>query len=177
MSVVHLGIGGGAVSKASYHRARELVGNLPQDGRNQNIMSTMNQLFGANSTRSLTIHPSVLQRMADDPDMMIRYTALVLDMEEAATNFERMVSSIPGARLVSHGYTINADGFINSVTSIQLPSIGGQNQSSFELPEDEEERYTWAELMRQHLESLLSENGEYQTQRLEIENATRTWLA
>jgi len=185
MSVAN--INGTVVRQSAYQQARASVENM-QGGnlRPGDVLAAIQQLtssvnvstntrdFSGNSGMHLGIHPSMLRRAADDPEELVRLKALALcTMETQAASTQAWESR--GITVVARGSIIHADGSSSGWSITRSPDLREERRNRFELPEDD--RPSWVELMRQHLEESMREAEENQPSHLEDENSTRNWIA
>jgi len=77
-----------------------------------------------------------------------------------------------GIEITAVGSVIHEDG-TSSGWMMGRSKGAGERRFEFELPEDD--RPSWAELMRQRLEAIIQDE-ENQPRSLEDENATRSWI-
>lgn len=160
MSMMNLG--GLAVSESSYRRARQLVENKQDGGRRtaSSVLSSLRQMkpnwtISTSSNdwgdgfRNIEISNSVLNRMAEDPEAMIRYKAMILDLEDVIPELEEWQAQNPGQSL-EFGLSF-ADNGETQAMAIVRTLMGGQIRTVFDLPDD---RPSWADLIQQKLEAL-----------------------
>ena len=183
MSVAN--INGSVVSQSAYQQARASVANMPNGNLNTSgVLSAMKQFTsGVNLSTSMApftgggmnlgIHPEMLRRAGSDPEEMVRLKALVIDHVEAMRgSIQRFASQ--GIEVIAQGARIHEDGTSSGWLIARSPDLRGERRAQFELPEDD--RPSWVELMRQHLEESMSEAEENQPSHLEDENSTRNWI-
>ena len=176
---------GTTVSQSSYQRARASVESV--QGGNQsvgNILQTIRQLVPGLNVSTITspfsgsggnlgIHPAILRRASNDPEEMVRVKALAMDAYKGETAF-RQGQEARGITVHAHGTIIHEDGTTSGWAIVQGPDLR-ERRTQFELPEDD--RPSWVELMRQHIEEAMLEAEENQPSNLEDENSTRNWMA
>jgi len=183
---VNVNINGSWVSPTSYQRARASVASMQEDGGRMSandVLSSLQQMmpnwnisnntsaFNGTGIRNIGIHPNVLRKMADDPEEMVRFKALVLDGEYTVPQHENWARQ-NGFEITGRGTIIDRDGNVSSWVMGRGGGRGDERRSLLELPE--EDRPSWTELMRQQLESL-RENNENEARRLEDEGSTMSW--
>ena len=161
MSVINLN--GLAVSKNSYQRARKIVDNK-QEGANKTGKDVLNSLrkmmpgwtietSSANWSegfRNIEICEIILDRMANCPESMVRYKALIFDYEDMVPELEEWARQNEGKSL-EFGITIDANG-VAKAEAIVRTLMGGEVRTVFDLTPDD--KPTWADLIRQKLDSL-----------------------
>jgi len=185
MSVAN--INGSVVSQGAYQRARASVANMPSENLNASgVLSAMKQFTsGVNLSTSMApftgggmnlgIHPEMLRRAGSDPEEMVRLKALVIDHVEGMRNsIQRFASQ--GIEIIAQGARIHEDGTSSGWMIGRGPDLREQRRErriEFELPE--EDRPSWVELMRQHMESLLEDEGNH-VQRMDDDDSARGWI-
>ncbi|MCL1843454.1 MAG: hypothetical protein FWF79_06545 [Defluviitaleaceae bacterium] len=159
MSIITLT--GLAVSESSYRRARQIVEDRPQSERKSasDVLASLRQMMPgwtittsasewSEGGRNVEISERTLQRMAEDPDAMVRYKALLLDLEDFAPELEQWKQENPGMSL-ELGLIADENGMRGM--AIVRTLLGGETRTTFDLPSD---RLTWAELFRQKVDAL-----------------------
>lgn len=160
MSVINLG--GLAVTENSYRKARQLVEDRQGGGRKtaNDVLASLREMkpgwtISTSSNdwgegfRNIEISSNTLNRMANDPEMMIRYKAMILDLEEVVPELEEWKAENPGQSF-EFGLAFGANGETQAQAIVRT-LMGGQIRTTFELPDD---RPSWADLIEQKLESL-----------------------
>ncbi|MCL2203947.1 MAG: DUF6033 family protein [Defluviitaleaceae bacterium] len=160
MSMVQLG--GLNVSKASYTRAREIVENKPQGKRKSagDVLESLRKMMPgwtittsktewSEGVRNIEICERVLERMAEDPEVMVKFKALILDLEEAVPALEEWAKEHPGQTL-DFAFDIEGDGQLRAI-AILMSHLGQESRTTFELPTD---RGTWSDIIRGKLDAL-----------------------
>ncbi|MCL2217836.1 MAG: hypothetical protein FWB91_12585 [Defluviitaleaceae bacterium] len=180
-------INGSVVSQSAYQQARASVANMQSGNLNANgVLSAIQQFTsGVNLSTSMApftgggmnlgIHPEMLRRAGSDPEEMVRLKALVIDHVEAMRGSIQSFAS-QGIEVIAQGARIHEDGTSSGWLITRTPDLREQRRerrAEFELPEDD--RPSWAELMRQRLEAIIQDE-ENQPRNLEDENATRSWI-
>jgi len=163
---------GTVVTQSSYQRARASVANMQSGNINSGgVLSAIGQLTQGTSVSTNTqpfvgggqsnigIHPAMLRRASNDPEEMVRLKALALDVHEMQTASIRWHEA-RGITVLAMGTIIHEDGSSSGWSITRSPDLRSERRTQFELPEDD--RPSWVELMRQHMESL-------------DEHATRSW--
>ncbi|MCL2398437.1 MAG: hypothetical protein FWC91_01670 [Defluviitaleaceae bacterium] len=159
MSVVNLG--GLSVSKNSYRRARQIVENK-QGGTKKtaaDVLASLRQMkpgwtIDTSSSnwgpgvRNLEICSDILNRMAEDPDAMVKYKAFILDLEDLVPELEKWAQQNEGKSL-DFKFVLDTDG--TRAISMVKTLLGGEKRTTFELPNDGS---SWAELINQKLAAL-----------------------
>ena len=165
---MNVNINGSWVTQASYQRARSLVKEREEGGRNSgnNVLASLRQAmpgwnistnmqpFSGTGIQNIAIHPSMLRKAANDPDEMVRLKALVMDSEKANSSLGAWARQ-SGSQVISNGFIIDADGNTKSWGK-SISRTGPERRSILDLPQNN--RPSWAELMRKHLDSLLEAN-------------------
>jgi len=160
MSIVN--VGNMAVSQASYNRARQLVNkrdtNTPKRASDvlaalQNMMpgwniSTSSSNWGE-GFRNIEIDTATLTRMANDPEAMVRYKALILDLEPLVPELEAWAEQHPDMSL-DFGLQMALDGSLRAVATVRT-LLGGETSARFDLTGDAP---SWQSLIMQKLDAL-----------------------
>lgn len=160
MSMVNLN--GLSVSESSYRRARQIVEKRPEGGRKSanDVLASLRQMMpGWNIStsssnwgegfRNIEISSSTLNRMAEDPEAMVRYKALILDLEDAVPAIEEWKQQNPGKSL-EFGLSFEGNDTIRALAMVRT-LLGGEYNTHFELPNDSP---VWESLIRQKIDSL-----------------------
>jgi len=161
MSIVN--VGGLSVSKNSYRRAREIVDNKPEGGKKTAAdvlasirqmkpgwnISTISDNWGP-GVRNLQIGSGILERMAEDPEAMIRYKALILDLEELVPELEEWARQNEGSTLE---FRITLDSDTTRAMAVVRTLLGSEMRTTVELPSNGTGT-SWADLIRQKLDNL-----------------------
>ena len=177
LSIVNLS--GLSVSESSYRRARQIVENKQQQGGKKtadSVLASIRQMkpgwvvdtHSGNwrpGVRNLEISPNVLSRMAEDPEVMVKYKAMILDLEDLVPELEEWAQQNEGKSL-EFKITLDANGMSKAVGIVRT-LMGGEMRTTFELPNNE--RATWSDLIRQKLDSLVEG-------RAEDANGERSWV-
>ena len=165
MSIINLA--GMNVSENSYRRAREIV-----DGKNlapgtqktrQGVLDSIRQMMPdwtvttnksdwGDGHRNLEVGEGILQRMADDPEAMVRYKALILELEDIAPVIEEWKEKPENEGKTFEFKISMEDGNITRAKGIVRTLMGGEIRTTFDLPNNQATR--WADIIRQKLESL-----------------------
>ena len=174
MSIVNLN--GISVSKASYQRAREIVENKPATGRksaNDVLDFLRKKLPGWNIStssrdwgegfRNIEISHGVLRRMAENPEDMIKYKAIILDYKELVPELEEWQQQNPDVAL-QFGFEFDEEGNTRALAIVKTLLNSG-TQTTFELPSN---RSSWIDTIREKLDAL--NEG-----RVEDANGVRSW--
>ncbi|MDR2168334.1 MAG: DUF6033 family protein [Clostridiales bacterium] len=162
MAVVNLG--GLSVTESSYRKARGIVENKAGGGRKSagDVLSSLRSMMpGWNIStssanwgegfRNIEIDVNTLNRMARDPEAMVRYKALILDLEGVVPSLEEWAAQNPDAeKSFEFGITMALDGMVTAVAMMRT-LLGAETRTTFELPSD---RASWAELITQKLNAL-----------------------
>ena len=175
MSIVNLN--GLSVSENSLRRARKIVENKPQNGRKSidDVLASLRQMKpGWNISmssadwgegfRNIEIGSGVLNRMAECSETMVRYKALILDLEDVVPELEEWAENNEGEslqfRIILDGNGITkAEGLVRTL-------LGGEKRTTFELNTNAN---SWSSLIQQKLEAL-------QQGRAENAEGERSWL-
>jgi hypothetical protein len=176
MSMVNLG--GLSVTDSSYRRARQIVEDREHNGRKSasDVLASLRQMMpGWNistsssnwgeGARNIEISQNTLERMARDPEAMVRYKALVLDLEDAVPALEEWKAENPGSYL-EFGLSFSEEG--NSAIGLMRDMMGAETRTEFELPND---RQIWADLIMQKLEALNAGRSD------DVQDGNYSWLA
>jgi len=176
MSIVNLA--GLSVTEASFKRARRIVDEKPAGSvrtANDVLASLRKMMPGWTITtsseewtegfRNIEIDPDILRQMAEDPDVMTAYKALILDIAETAPEIEAWGKQNAG-QLLEFGVTLEADGSVTAMMIVRT-LMGGEVSTTFNLPED---RGSWSDIIRERLDALAQG---------QVEDAygTRSWIA
>ncbi|MCL2356249.1 MAG: hypothetical protein FWC70_03675 [Defluviitaleaceae bacterium] len=179
MSIVNLS--GLTVTEGSYRRARQIVDERSQENRKtgSEVLASLREMMPGwtittcasqwgNGARNLEISERTLERMAQDPEAMVRYKALVLDLEDAVPALEEWKRENPGQYfefgLMFDNENIRGSGLVRTL-------LGGETRETFDLPENE--MSLWADLIRQKLDSLSQTNADNAA---DTSNTTRSWM-
>jgi len=179
MSVVNLA--GLTVTESSYKKARGIV-EKKSEGHRKSTDEVLNSLrsmmpgwviatedeanWGAGS-RNIQIDESILERMAEDPEAMVKFKALILDLEDAVPALEEWARENPGQTL-DLSIKIDANG-TTMAEAVVRGLMGGDQRTTFQLP-TEGTQSSWAELISRKLESL--SQGQ-----VEEADGSKSWLA
>lgn len=178
MSVVQLA--GITVTESAYKRARAIAENNENSGRRTaasvlesiramkpgwNVYDNENGNWGE-GFRNIEIAPSVLRRMAENDDALIRYKALILDLEEVLPTLQEWAEENEGLTL-EFGVNLNANGETTAQAVVRT-LMGGEMRSTFELPGQQS---TWAELIRMKLDAINESRNQHE------EEGSGSWLA
>ena len=173
MSIINLT--GLAVSESSYRRARQIVNDKPEGRKTgADVLASLRAMMPGwtittcesewgTGGRNVEISQSLLERMAEDADAMVRYKALLLDLEVVAPEIEAWKQENPGQYL-EFGLEIHQEG-VRAMAMIRT-LLGGETRTTFELTG---ESPTWGDLIRQKLNSL-SEGQVYDAE------GNRSWV-
>jgi len=158
LSIVNLS--GLAVTEASYRRARQIVDEKQgtRKSANEVLESLRSMMPGWNistsssnwgeGARNIEISQQTLENMANDPEAMVRYKALILDLEEAVPGLEEWKAQNPG-KYLEFGLAFGDDA--NRGVGLIRDLLGAETRTEFELPAHKQ---AWAELISQKLEML-----------------------
>ena len=159
MSVINLG--GLSVSESSYRRARKIVENNNEKKTAKDVLASLRQMkpgwniydsasgnWGA-GFRNLEICPRILNRMAEDPEAMVKYKALILDLEDAIPALEEWAEQ-NGGKSLEFRFMLDTNG-TTKAKGIVRNLMGGEMSTTFNLSND---RLTWADLISQKIEAL-----------------------
>jgi len=174
MSIINLG--GLSVSESAYRRARKLVENKLEGRKSANdVLASLRQMMpGWNIStsssnwgegfRNIEIDNATLNRMANDPEAMVRYKALILDLEDVVPALEEWAQYNKGQSL-EFGFMLEANGTLRALGIVRT-LLGGELRTLFDLPND---RPTWETLITQKLEAL-------QQGRTEDADGSQSWM-
>jgi hypothetical protein len=115
--------------------------------------------------RNIEIDERILQKMADDPEAMVKFKALILDLEEAVPALEEWAAENEGKSL-EFGFHIAANGQIQAIGIMRALLGGPPVRTVFELPED---KNTWLGFIQQKLDALAQG-------RVEDAEGNRSWV-
>ncbi|MCL2170872.1 MAG: hypothetical protein FWB71_01865 [Defluviitaleaceae bacterium] len=161
MSTINLGRF--TVTEANYRRARDAANKKPAEGRTkESVLASLRQMkpgwaihsnaeaasWGA-GVRNLEICADILGRMAEDPDALVHYKALILDLEAIVPAVEQWVSENPDYSLefnfqLEHNGTLRAAAIVRTL-------LGGETRGEWILPASQG---TWAEMISDKLNAL-----------------------
>jgi hypothetical protein len=169
--------GGLSVTQASYTRAREIVNNKPKDEKKstEDVLASLRKMMPGwtivtdsrewgKGVRNIEIDERVLERMAEDPEAMVRFKALILDLEEAVPALEEWARENKGQSL-----TFKFDIQENQLRAVALMTtlLGNETTSTFALPTD---RNMWSSMIENKLNALAQ--GQ-----VEDSEGNKSWLA
>jgi len=165
MSIINLA--GLSVSENSYRRARAIVEKKRENSKDgkpvkktaEDVLASIRQMkpgWTVSTTdsewgpgaRNLQIGTGILERMAEDPEAMIRYKALILDLEELVPQIEEWKEQNEGKEL-DLKITVDENG-VRAMAKVRT-LLGAEMNTSFKLPTD---GTSWADLIRQKLDAL-----------------------
>ena len=175
MSMVQLGAF--KVTQASHNKAREIVGNKPQGTRKSTdeVLASLRKMMPGwtistsksdwtEGVRNIEIDEEVLQRMADDPDTMVKFKAIILDLEDAAPHLERWKEENPDSQLMFQ-FELLENGQLQAIALLKT-LFGQEVETTFDMPTD---RTTWGALVHGKLNAL--SQG-----RVEDAEGNRSWV-
>ena len=154
-------VGGIAVTQTSYNKAREIVNNKPEGKKTkEGVLESLRKMMpgwtiGTSDTewgpgvRNIEIDEGVLQKMIDDPEAMVKYKALILDLEEAVPALEQWAKENEGSSLEFRIH-IAANGQLQAI-GIMKALFGEEIRTEFELPTD---KNTWLSFIQQKMDAL-----------------------
>jgi len=160
MSIMNLS--GLSVTESSYRRARQIVDERPSGTRKSGseVLASLRQMMPGwtittsasqwgNGARNIEISERTLERMGEDPEAMVRYKALILDLDDAVPAIEEWKRENPGRYfefgLMFDNDTVRGNGMVRTL-------LGGEAQETFDLTSTDVS--LWANLIRQKLDSL-----------------------
>ena len=178
----NVNINGSWVSPASYQKARNLAASKAESGNTsaRSILGSIRQMvpglnistntepFGSSGLNNLGIHPNVLRKMENDPEEMVRFKALILDVEEAFRHHDRLSQS-QGMNVVARGLIIDADGNTSGWSIVQSANGGPDRRNVVDL--NNNDGLSVFERMRLILEELAEKRAER-----EAEDSSRSWV-
>ena len=159
MGIINLN--GLSVTESSYRRARQIVEDRPQARKSSSeVLDSLRQMMPGwtittsasewgNGARNIEISQRTLERMAEDPDAMVRYKALILDLDDAVPALEEWKRQNPG-QYIEFGLMFNNDNIQGRGMVRTL--LGGEAETVFDLPANN--MSLWANLIMQKLDSL-----------------------
>ena len=171
-----INVAGTQVSQASYKKARSIAANKDENRSKQSVLASIRQMMPGwnvstnpaelrgNGMRNLEIAPDVLERMAEDPEELVRFKAIILDLEDVVQELEEHVAENPSLAEMVLQIIIDADGNMTARGTARTQD-GVQRSREFDL--SDRDLPSWAELMRKHLEDLRERNSE--------EDGTSNW--
>lgn len=176
MSMVNLGRI--TVSENSLNRARNIVRDKTAEGGKktaQSVLSSLQQMMpGWNITtnyrewgegfRNIEIDENMLTNMANDPDVMIKYKALILDLEDAVPELEEWAQH-NDVEAMKFGISIDVDGGIRAM-GLMRTLLGEEVNTTFDLPTD---RLTWSDIIRQKLDA-------FNAGQVQSADGSRSWV-
>ena len=175
MSMVQ--IGALNVSQTSYNRARDIVNNKPEGRKTaQGVLESLRKMMPGwtivtdssqwtAGVRNIEIDYDVLERMAEDPEAMVKFKALILDLEDVAPTIEAWKAEHPDTTL-RFKFDIGQDGNLWAIATL-LTSLDQEVTNRFELYEHQT---TWAGIIERTLDALA------QSQVTDAEG-NRSWMA
>jgi len=184
MSMVQLGAL--QVSQTSYNRAREIVNNRPQGTRKSTdeVLESLRKMMPGwtistskadwtEGVRNIEIDYRVLERMAEDPDTMVKFKALIMDLEDAVPDMEQWTEENPGYSM-TFGFEMAQNGALRAIAIVEALMGGPQIRTVFDLPRNEgsqaeSNQGTWASMISQQL-AALAEGRVYD------EDGNRSWV-
>jgi len=160
-------IGNITVSKNSYQRAREIVTNRKANASGErktaaDVLSSIREMKPSwvvsntsnapwqEGARNLQISDSILERMANDPEAMVKYKALILDLEDLVPKIEEWAAR-PENEGASLSFQLKLDEGVKAVATMRT-KLGSIVTSTFELSESD--RPTWSQVIQEKLENL-----------------------
>ena len=165
MSTVNLG--NFVVTQESYNRARASTENARANhtGRKtaQDVLSTLrdskpgwvistSRSDWGPGARNIQIDSRTLQRMADDPEVMTRYKALMMDFELQVPAVEQWMEENPG-QSIELGINLDEQGRMQAMALIRS-LMGGETVHTTTLPGNSVD--TWSTILGNMLESIKS---------------------
>lgn len=172
MSIVN--IKGLNVSENSYRRARKIV-EEKRNNRDEKTEKTADDVLASiremkpgwtigtepnhnwqAGARNIEISQNVLERMAEDPEAMVKFKALILDLEDLVPAIEEWMENNEGQSL-EFKFSLEDAGTTRAVALVR-GLMGGEVRSTFELPSNSER--SWADLIREKLDSMNSGQSE-----------------
>ena len=168
------------VSTASYKRAREIVSNKPEGRKTtQGVLESLRKMMPgwtivtdssewAKGVRNIEIDYDILQRMAEDPETMVKFKALIMDLEEAVPALEEWKRENPGTEL-TFKFDIAQNGYLQAVALLRV-LLGDETteiSNTFNLYDHHK---TWGGMITRKLDSLA------QNQVVDSEG-NRSWMA
>lgn len=167
-----------SVSENSYNRARKIVDDKPEgkSKTSKDVLNSIRQMMPSwtvttcasqwgNGIRNLEISESILERMAEDPEAMVKFKAIIFDLDEAVEPLEEWMQENEGKDLQFNIMWDQNDAL--TAAAVVRTLIGGESRTVFELPSD---GLSWAEIIRQKLESL--NEGQ-----VEEADGSKSWMA
>ena len=185
MSMVQLGAL--QVTQTSYNRAREIVNNRPQGTRKttSDVLESLRKMMPGwtistsksdwtEGVRNIEIDYDVLERMAENPDTMVKFKALIMDLEDVVPDLERWSEENPGYSM-TFGFEMAQNGALRAIALVESLLGGPPIRTVFDLPRNEgpqaeSNQGTWASIINQQLEALAQG-------RVQDEEGNRSWVA
>jgi hypothetical protein len=150
------------VTQASYNRAREIVDNKPKGEKKtaEDVLASLRKMKPGwtisttsadwtKGVRNIEIDYDVLERMAEDPETMVKFKALILDLEDAVPALEEWLKENPGTSM-TFAFDIAANGNLKAVALLRT-LMGQEVRTAFELYDD---KTTWSGMIKQKLDAL-----------------------
>jgi hypothetical protein len=147
-------VGNTYVSETAYAQAKAKIESEQKGGKNsvngylsslqQKMsgwnLSTNTQPYSGGGLNNISIHPSILREMANDPDKRLEYEALLIDIQNTSAS----VHMPKGMKLIAQGYIIDANGGLSSWSITQTESNKIAKTNSM-LPKDKTD--DWNDLL------------------------------
>jgi len=114
--------------------------------------------------RNIQIDRDILQEMADDPEAMEKYSAMIRDLEGTVPELEKWGRENPGQSL-EFGLSLDSEGNISALAVVRT-LMGIEKSTAFSLPHD---KSSWAQIIRDRLDAL-------NTGQVEDIAGSRTWV-
>lgn len=175
MSMVQLGAFN--VSRSSYTKAREIVNDKPKGTRKSTdeVLASLRKMMPGwtistnkadwtEGVRNIEIDEETLQRMADDPETMVKFKAIILDLEEAVPHLERWKEENPDSQM-TFSFELLENGQLQAIALLKT-LFGQEVETTFEMPTD---RNTWSGLFNGKLNALAQG-------RVEDADGNRSWV-
>ena len=170
-------LGGLTVTKNSYQRARKLVEARTEGGKKSNTdvlnalrymmpgwnISTSCKNWGE-GLRNIEIDDETLRRMAEDPEEMIKFKALILDLEEKVPELEAWKAET--GKSFEFGLMFNENGECRALGLFRT-LLGNNIKTTFELSENQS---TWGDLIREKMEAML------EGKKVEEADGSNSWI-
>ena len=158
-----INVNGSWVSHESYHKAVALTEDKQENANTRSVANSVWQMFSGwgksnesepfnvGGVHNVSIHPQVFRDMANDPEKMVEMKARFLDdIKFQKWGVEQLKAK--GVQVIAMGTVYNADGSSSAWSITRTEDTRSKRRSLIEIPK--EEKPTWSELIRQHMEQL-----------------------
>ncbi|MCL2077721.1 MAG: hypothetical protein FWH08_04860 [Oscillospiraceae bacterium] len=166
----NININGFWVSYASYEQAKSVSENIHKNEKTSicGVLECIRQMmpdwnittdtapFNGRGARNVAINISVLNRMVESPDEMLKYIAYLLDAKSGIAAYESNYENKRGVQLIAHGSIIDADGNVTSWNINVTEERKAESRSIIHFPAINKQ--TWGEVMKKHFHRITDAN-------------------